>query len=497
MKQFVSVIALLIFFASGVPVAAVNLQSDVGHVELANSGNKEAQVPFLRGLAQLHNFQYRDAAVLFRAAQAADPDFALAYWGEAMTFNHAIWKDQDKDKALAALAKLGPTAEERIAKAPEGLERDLLSAAHILFGAGNKEDNDDAYLAFMAALFKKHPHNVEVASQYALSIMGSAHEGREFSLYMRSAAIMSGFFETYKTHPAVLHYLIHATDDPVHAPLGLRAAYQYEDVAPNAAHAQHMTTHIYLAMGMWEDVIRANIKAYALARGEGREVMPHCGHYSSWLMYGYLQVGNVPEAKKIMDACYEIASGAGKNHQQTNIYYAWMKELYLYDTGDWNGPVADMHAAVEGNPPMAYIDATVSRLAAVMQGDMEEASGHFARRAMLLEGATAKDSKFVLPDIVKRLTGAMDAEIEARILASAGQYKDAIALMTEAADQQRNRPFGFGPPRPALPAFEYLTHLLIKDGQFDIAAKILAEAESRTPNKASLKKLGAMLEEVR
>ena len=36
----------------------------------------------------MHSFEHDDAREAFVEAQKADPNFAMAYWGEAMTFNH-------------------------------------------------------------------------------------------------------------------------------------------------------------------------------------------------------------------------------------------------------------------------------------------------------------------------------------------------------------------------------------------------------------------------
>src|SRR5258708_30562767 len=79
-----------------------------GHVDFANSGAPSAQADFLAGLALLHDFEYPAAAAAFRRAEAADPTFALAYWGEAMTFNHPVWMQQDLKAARDALNKLAP-----------------------------------------------------------------------------------------------------------------------------------------------------------------------------------------------------------------------------------------------------------------------------------------------------------------------------------------------------------------------------------------------------
>src|SRR5262249_32737311 len=126
--------------------------SDVGKVAFANSGAEAAQADFLRGLALLHNFEYPDAADAFRKAEAIDPGFAMAYWGEAMTFTHPIWFEQDADGARAALARLAPTAEERKAKTNTERERAYLAAIEVLYGEGTKEARDVRYSEAMGAL---------------------------------------------------------------------------------------------------------------------------------------------------------------------------------------------------------------------------------------------------------------------------------------------------------------------------------------------------------
>src|SRR5260370_32943252 len=127
----------------------------VGEVSFPNSGSPAAQSDFLRGLAQLHNFEYEDAAKHFRRAEEIDPSFAMAYWGEAMTKNHGVWHDQDREAARTALGKLAPSAEARQAKALTPREKEYLAAVEILYGEGSKDDRDQKYQAAMATL----PHN--------------------------------------------------------------------------------------------------------------------------------------------------------------------------------------------------------------------------------------------------------------------------------------------------------------------------------------------------
>jgi hypothetical protein len=89
----------------------------LGSVDFPNSGAGPAQEPFLRGIALLHSFEYADAADAFREAQAADPDFALAYWAEALTNTQLLWGWDDAGAARAILARLGPNRDARLARA--------------------------------------------------------------------------------------------------------------------------------------------------------------------------------------------------------------------------------------------------------------------------------------------------------------------------------------------------------------------------------------------
>src|SRR5260370_5310921 len=234
-----------------------------GPVDFGNSGSPAAQADFLAGLALLHDFEYPAAAEAFRRAEGGDPGFAMAYWGEAMTFNHPIWMQQDLKAARDALNKLALTPSARRAKAKTDREKEYLDALEILYGDGSKEERDFRYEDAMAKLHARFPDDVDATAFYGLAILGTAHAGRDIATYMRAAGVLEEAWVNHRDHPGLVHYLIHSYDDPAHAPLGLRAARIYAKIAPDAGHAQHMTSHIFLALGMWRGVVQAKIAAIA------------------------------------------------------------------------------------------------------------------------------------------------------------------------------------------------------------------------------------------
>src|SRR5687767_12452775 len=164
----------LILAALALPAHAA---SELGTVDFPTSGAPAAQAHFLSGVAALHSFFYDEAADLFREAQKADPGFALAYWGEAMTYHHPIWSEQEGDAAKAALERLAPTPEARAAKAPTDREKAWLAAVEVLYGEGEKPARDRAYAEAMRALHERWPDDLEAASFYALSLIGPALTG--------------------------------------------------------------------------------------------------------------------------------------------------------------------------------------------------------------------------------------------------------------------------------------------------------------------------------
>jgi len=270
----------------------------LGTIAFPNSGARLAQADFLEGVKLLHNFGYEEAIEAFQRAEKADPGFALAYWGEAMAHNYTLWSEQHVDAARAALARLAPTPAERGAKAKTHRERLYLGAVEALYGTGSKAERDAAYAAKMDELAKTYPNDVEAQVFDALAIMGLTNGIRNVRNYMRAAAKLEKLFPAHGSHPGVVHYLIHAYDDPAHAKLGLRMARLYDKLAPDSPHAQHMTSHIFLALGMWPEVERANINARrALEKRMGPDHGFACGHGGIWLVYARLEQGLSADAQ--------------------------------------------------------------------------------------------------------------------------------------------------------------------------------------------------------
>jgi hypothetical protein len=472
--------------------AAASAPGEVGEVSFANSGSAAAQEPFLRGLALLHNFEYPDAAEQFRKAQAIDPDFAMAFWGEAMTYNHPVWFQQDPTATRAALGRLGTTPEARRAKAKTERERDYLRAVETLYGPGTKEERDFLYADAMAALHQRYPDDVDATAFYALALLGTAHHGRDFALYMRSAALLEEVFPTHQHHPGVLHYLIHSYDDPIHAPLGVRAARLYGSVAPNAGHALHMTSHIFVALGLWDDVIAANNQAMSVVNrhlADKGEAPKTCGHYVTWLHYAYLQERRFDEARQQLDACrqqaLEILSHPGPLPADDTFLndYTEMRVYHALETGRWNAE--DPFAVPKG--PYAGLRFTQGYGEALVAAGGGDLPAFHAAAARLRE----RQKDFLAELEQKKKTNPSDRQraeilvrqIDALELIREGKKDDGIARLRKNADTEGAMALEFGPPFVEKPTFELLGDELLALGRNAEAEQAYQTALARAPGR--------------
>ena len=490
--SFLAVTVAVVGLASA-PDSAGAQELRLGEVDFPNSGAPEAQAAFERGLLLLHSFEYWTAADAFREAQEIDRDFAMAYWGEAMTYNHPVWMRQDRDAALEALGRYAPTARARARKAgpgPDGSgtqrEAAYMRAVDVLYGAGDKEARDDAYAEAMAEIHETYPDDAEAAAFHALAILGTAHEGRDFATYMRSAGLLEQVVDANPRHPGIAHYLIHSYDDPIHAPLGIRAARAYSEIAPDAAHAQHMTSHIFVALGMWDEVVEANensMRVVDAARAARGRPPGACGHYNFWLEYGYLQQDRPDDARRLLRECYdrvlESAGGDVPDPDNSPIgSFAAMATRYVIDAGD--ADPLDWALDLTAAPYAAMRLAFARGWAAAQAGNaesVEAALAEFGTQRAMADAASTSDASR------PSRASVLEMQLEALRLASAGDMDAAIARAREAAAAEEAMPLEYGPPHIDKPTHELLGELLLRAGRRADARSAFETALSRTPER--------------
>ena len=474
-------------------------ENSLGEVVLQVTGSEEAMPFFTQGLLLLHSFEFEDAAEQFVKAQDLDSTFVMAYWGEAMTYNHPLWRERYTEEGSAALNKLGASSEVRLSMAKTDIEKDFLDAVEVLYSEGDKIELDIAYKEKMQSMYKKYPGNHEVAAFYALSLLGASKSRTEDDFYDRGAKIVQGIIDENPKHPGALHYLIHSYDDPDHATLALDAAHSYAQVAPDAEHALHMPSHIFVALGMWDEVIRSNIASYeaSVVRMKEKEMDNDARGYHAfkWLMYGYLQKGEKDIARNML---YEMKQYATETpSSRARAHYIMMQGDYLTETGDWGDSIAlhtvdleKLNLQVQGvqyftQGNLAYYQEDEEKL----RSNIEELNRLQAKAETIMVSGNPKMcsgvSRYLQPPSKNEVNSVevMILELEAFTAMLKGEDAKVEEHLKKAVELEETIKYSFGPPNIVKPSFEMYGEWLLKKGRLEEAMTQFEKSLERMPNR--------------
>lgn len=469
----------------------------LGEIKFEVTGKTEAQSFFKKGLLYLHSFEYDDAAEEFQKAKQTDPDFVMAYWGEAMTHTHPLWREQDLDQARTILKNLAPTPEGRIAKAKNGLEKDFIKGADILYGKGNKAERDSMYAAYMQTLYKKYPGNNEVTSFYSLSLIGWGMEGRQTKIFELAASIAHEVLISNPRHPGALHYIIHAYDDPDHAAMALAIANKYALVAPDAGHALHMPTHTYLALGLWEKVINSNVISWAAEkeRKERKNLNNDALGYHSyhWLQYGYLQKGKDETARKMVDSMQQYCNALPSARARAHMIF--LKTTYLAETNDYASTVSNISVAQKDLNLLTRARNYFVNGMHAYYNNQADSIAHFIRQIAgerLIDEEKVTDKGIRICGNINRsiptLTDLQKAEVMELELKAMEAWMKRDTVSTErlfklSTEMELKSAYAYGPPTVVKPSFEMYGEWLLHINKPKEALEQFNQSLKIAPNK--------------
>ncbi len=268
-----------------------------GEVSFSLSCSYDMRETFDLAVSLLHSFEYEEAEKAFVQVLDADPDCAMAYWGVAMSISHSLWYQTDnsyleKGSKLLEIANKIPTGDR---------EKDYLDAITEYYkdwNTLNKQERSLLYEKKMESIYNKYSDDTEAAVFYALALRASAdNKDKSYINQKKSGEILEKLFVEQPNHPGIAHYIIHNYDYPELAHLALFTARRYAGIAPASSHAQHMPSHIFTRLGLWDESIESNVNSASSARCYAEESKMD-GHWSNelhamgYLVYAYLQKGD-------------------------------------------------------------------------------------------------------------------------------------------------------------------------------------------------------------
>ena len=421
-----------------------------------------------RAVALLHSFEFGGSIRAFERVLAADSTCAMAHWGIALS----RWTNpmSATNRAPALLTQGRRAAEEAARHAARATERergyvDAVAALYRDYESVDQQTRIANYERAMADLVSRQPADTEAKIFHAIAVVAAASPAdKSYANQKRAGAVLESLWVKQPDHPGLAHYIIHTYDLPALAPAAAAAARRYADIAPVVAHAQHMPSHTFTRLGMWDASTRANQRSAeaALRDSSIAEVL----HASDYMTYANLQMRRQAAARAIVESLPGLAARfdptviRGAAPGSAGIFaLAAIPARYALERGAWEEAVALKPAST------AYPYA--------------EAMTHFARAlgaARLKRVSVARESIDSLDAIVRRLRerneGYWAEQVDIQRLGALGwlalaegRRTDAMMRMTEAATREDATEKSAVSPGPLAPARELLGDVLMELGR--------------------------------
>ncbi|NNC94035.1 MAG: tetratricopeptide repeat protein [Chitinophagales bacterium] len=440
-----------------------------GSVNFGLDCMESVQEDFELAIALLHSFEYSEAEKVFASVIASDPKCAIAYWGVAMCNYHQLWsppKEEALEKSSKAIsiAQALNTKNER-----ESLYIDAIAQYYKDWQNIDHKTRSNAYVNAMEKIYKAYPDDKEAAIFYALALNSIVDPSdKEFTNQRAAGEILNKIFPQEPNHPGVAHYIIHSYDYPELAHLALNSARKYADIAPSSAHAQHMPSHIFTRLGLWEESIESNMRSATSAQC----YMDKLGVKGNWfnelhaldyLMYAYLQTSQIDKADEILN--YTLAVEIAYPFNLPSAYaLAAIPARHAIEMKDWK-KAAELELPLKNSPWEKFPwEASIinfsSLLGAVHVNDLEKAKSQLANLktnyAILNEANDEYKSNQV--NIQIKIS-------EGWIAFAEGDNETAETSLLEAADMEENTAKHPVTPGEVIPARELLgeLYLLLED----------------------------------
>src|SRR5262245_8771257 len=397
----------------------------LGTVHFQTSCDPAVQPLFERGVALLHSFWFPEGLKTFNEVLSRDPSCGIAYWAigvnrllnpfaGAIPEAVAIQGQEAVDKGLAANFKTQR-------------ERDYMEAIAAFYGRDRATFRERAlrYEVAMEKLAAKYPNDKEASVFYALALnVASDPMDKTFAKQLKAAQILEPIFKAQPEHPGVAHYLIHSYDYPPIANKGLPAARRYADIAPDAAHALHMPSHIFTRVGAWEDSIATNRRSEENALQQKGAQDAH--HALDYQVYAALQLARDGAAREAIERMKALPP----NKEQRASFYALSASpaRYALERGDWKRAVS-----LDILPNDFAFTPALTNFArgygAARLGDAATAEREAAELGRLQQELAAKNDKYWATEVeVQRLTVVAWGEL------AKGKRDAALETMRKAAD---------------------------------------------------------------
>ena len=459
-----------------------------GSVEFETSCSEKVKKDFNLAVALLHSFEYDEAEKVFAKIIDEEPECAMAYWGVDMCNYHQVWPSPPTPAELEKGNKAISIAQSLTQKSKR--ETDYINAIALFYKDWNTIDHRTRSMNFakaMEKIYKEYPNDKEAAIFYALSLDGAADPAdKSLSNQRKAGDILSALYPNEPNHPGIVHYIIHSYDYPELAALALPAARKYASIAPSSAHAQHMPSHIYTRLGLWDECINSNLASTSSARcyAETAGIKGHWDdelHAMDYLVYAYLQKGDNKLAKEQCEYLKTILEVYPVSFKDAYAFAA-IPARYLLENKIWKEAASlkihPVNFPWEKFPWEKAIIHFTRLLGSVHIGHIDSAMAELKNLNTIYDTLTEQKDSYKANQVKIQIKTS-----EAWILFKQGKNNEALKFMNTAVDMEDKTEKSPVTPGEVLPAVELLGDMLLQMNKSDKALEAYKADLKKHPNR--------------
>ncbi|MBI1366290.1 MAG: hypothetical protein GC153_10105 [Alphaproteobacteria bacterium] len=474
--------------ATDVPEAVGDIRREI------STKSADAQGWFNRGLADMLNFNHGAAIEDFRMAQAADPECAMCYWGEAIAYGPNINAPMEDDAVAPAFAAIKKALSLRDGAGER--ERALIAALGYRYQAKPLSDRsklDNAYADAMEKLTHAYPDDDFVLTLAAEANMdtqpwdywtadGRLPKGRA----ARTMELLETVLARSPKDPAAIHLYIHmteASDNPYRA---ARFAETLPALAPGLGHLIHMPSHTYYRIGRFKQSIAQNAAAVAADEAflAGHKASPiyEFGYYPHNVHFLMTSAQMAGDAKTALAMAAKLDAKLPAEMARLVPFAQPIKAAPYFAMAQFAEPQAILDLPDPGRD-LPFLEAAwryARGEAFARSGAPEKARAEARAVARIIKEADLSTLEAVsIP--ARDILRIEERIVTARAAAAEGDLSSAVAAMEEAVALQEGLAYT-EPPYWYYPAKQTLAAMVLRQGDAERAEQLFIEALAEAPN---------------
>jgi len=452
----------------------------LGTVHFKVECNAAAQKEIDLAMAYYHSFAWSKDP-LDRALKA-DAGCGMAHFVQALSLldNPFGWPGNVSAKVLADGSAALDAA--RATGLKSDRERDYVEALSVFYRDHDKLNHRTRAKALESELEKvaqRHPDDREALILHSLVLSANFDPtDKTYANQLRAARQLEPLFKSVPDHPGVAHYLIHSYDYPPIAHHGLEAARRFSKIAPDAAHAQHMPSHIFTRLGAWRDSVESNRVSARTDAAKSFNSM----HAFDYMVYAHLQLNQDRAARQVMAEAHALPNRA--DHFVSAYAFSAIPARLALEGGLWSEAAGlELTPSASAYPWQKYpqaeaVNAFARGVGAAMLKDSARVQVEFKRLQQLRDAATAlkiaywADQIDIQSEVVRGLATWVD-----------GRADEGLDILRKAATREDATEKHAVTPGPIVPAREVLANALLDMGKPADALREYETVLQREPNR--------------